>query len=285
MDNQKDTQRTTTNDYGQLNVSNIKSLSNIAIPSLTNKKTEKLVTALYLVSDCMDSDDALKNKIRLLGVRLLSDIYEYSNLSPVDKPSFVTTPISRVYELLSFIEIAKNIGFISEMNASILNHEFSKLAVDLRESISKDRHFSFTLDDKMFEIRDDRESMIFDNTKNNSSLLKTQDNLSVRNFVHDKNNNSVSYDNHKAKGLEVAKKTKPHLLGPAAKEDRIKRIMTFIKVKKDVSLKEVAVFIPDYSEKTILRELNGLLDKGQIKKTGVKRWSRYQLVGEEVSKK
>ncbi|MDD3041223.1 DeoR family transcriptional regulator [Bacteroides sp.] len=274
MNNQKDTQRTTTNSYGQLDVSDVKALSGIAVYGLTNKKTEKLVTALYLVSDCMDTDDALKSKIRLLGVELLSDIYQYSVLSPVEKSSFVATPISRVYELLSFIEIAKTIGFISEMNASILNHEFSKLAVDLRESVSKDRHFSFTLDDKMFEVGDDT----FEDLQNgNQSLSRTSENMSVRNFTHNHLTNNVSYKDQRFDKKETAKKTLSHLQGPAAREDRIKRIMSLIKDKKDVSIKDISIFLPDYSEKTIQRELNGLVDKGQIKKTGTKRWSRYKL--------
>lgn len=277
MNNQKDTQRTTTNDYGHLNVPDVKSLSGIAVYGLTNKKTEKLVTALYLVSDCMDTDDALKSKIRLLGVELLSDIYQYSTLSPVEKSSFVATPVSRVYELLSFIEIAKTIGFISEMNARILSHEFSKLAVDLRESVSKDRHFSFTLDDKMFEIADDSLENFEKDTKEQFSTSRTQGNMSVRSFTNTNLSDSVHYGNRGLEKKETFKKTPSHLQGPAAREDRVKRIMSLIKDKKDVSIKDISIFLPDYSEKTIQRELNTLFDKGQIKKTGTKRWSRYQL--------
>lgn len=277
MSNQKDTQRTTTNNQRQLDVPDTNSLSGIAVYGLTNKKTEKLVTALYLVSDCMDTDDALKTKIRLLGVELLSDIYKYTSLSPSEKSSFVATPISHVYELLSFIEIAKTIGFVSEMNASILNHEFTKLAVDLRESVNKDRHFSFTLDDKMFEVEEGIPNPFAENMKNQLSSLRTENNMSVKNFAHKNVLNGVAYGHQKIDYRESAKKTIPHLQGPAAREDRVKRIMSLIKDKKDVSIKDISVFLPDYSEKTIQRELNALFDQGQIKKTGIKRWSRYQL--------
>lgn len=277
MNNQKDTQRTTTNDYGQINVSDIKSLSGMAVYGITNKKTEKLVTALYLVSDCMDTDDALKAKIRLLGVELLSDTYKYSILSPVEKSSFVSTPVSRVYELLSFIEIAKTIGFISEMNAGILTHEFSKLANDLRESVNKDRHFSFALDDKMFEVGEGETNNFSNRSKEGAIVSRTQNMMSVRNFADKNLSNNVSYGTAKNDTHPTIKKTLPHLQGPAAREDRVKRIMSLIKDKKDVSIKDISIFLRDYSEKTIQRELNALVDKGQIKKSGTKRWSRYQL--------
>ena len=74
MNNQKDTQKTRLNSYGQTNVLDIKNLNNKHIYEFANKKTEKLVTALYMVTDCMDTDDALKSKLRHLGVELLSDI-------------------------------------------------------------------------------------------------------------------------------------------------------------------------------------------------------------------
>jgi hypothetical protein len=280
MNNQKDTQRTTTKDYGQSDVSDVKSLSNMAVYGLTNKKTEKLVTALYLVSDCMDTDDALKGKIRLLGVELLSDIYQYSTLSPAERSSFVIIPISRVYELLSFIEIAKTIGFISEMNANILSHEFSKLAVNLREGVTKDRHFSFALDDKMFEVEEDTLKDLQNEKENHPISSRTSNYMSVKNFTNNKMSNNVSYGygSQKFDKKETFKKPLMHPQGPVAREDRINRIMTLIKDKKDVSIKDVSIFLPDYSEKTIQRELNGLVNKGQIKKTGTKRWSRYQLI-------
>src|ERR1035437_1821986 len=155
MSNQKDTQKTDINTYGQSDVSDIKSLANRTVGSVyefANKKTEKLVTALYLVSDCMDTDDALKNKLRLLGVELLSDIYKLSTLSPIDKHTYLSVSLTHIYELLSFIEIAYTIGFISEMNTNILKKEFSILIADLKARQARDKHFTFTLDKKMFDL-------------------------------------------------------------------------------------------------------------------------------------
>lgn len=277
MNGQKDTQKTGVNLYRQNNVSYDKSLSNMPANDFINKKTEKLVTALYMVTDCMDTDDALKGKLRLLGVELLSDIYKFATLSPLDKYNRVPVCLTRIYEILSFIEIAYTIGFISEMNTSILKKEFEGLATNLKSRQSKDKHFTFTLNSNMFEtpeipagfnnkktqiqseysIKDKRTPFNTMSFINNSSPLANNNN-----FNHTKNTTSLS-----------------------DREDRNKRIVSIIKDKivfpenKDgVSIKDISLAFTDCSEKTIQRDLNTLVSKGELKKIGSKRWSRYSIL-------
>lgn len=275
MNNQKDTQKTDINIYEKSNVPDIKSLSNMpASPSasqggsiyeFSNKKTEKLVTALYLVSDCMDTDDALKGKLRLLGVELLSDIYKLSSLSPVEKHGHTSVCLSHIYELLSFIEIAYNIGFISEMNTSILKKEISSLADGLKESIAKDKHFTFTLDEKMFDLPE-----VASVPENGGSL-----NFGGQHFLKDR----VSLNGGKSPltNFNPIKKTNSSVSNLADRQDRSNKILSLIKDKKEVSIKDISLSFTDCSEKTIQRELNTLVSKGQLKKTGSKRWSRYAI--------
>jgi len=279
MNNQKDIQRTDIKKYGQPNVSDHKALSSNGIYGLANKKTEKLVTALYLVSDCMDTDDALKSKLRLLGVELLSDIYQFSTYSPVEKSSFVSTPVARVYELLSFIEIAKTIGFISEMNSTILKNEFSKLASDLKESVSQDRHFTFDLDEKMFEVGDLDVSGNYKVDPAFSGQQKNQKDMSVRNFKPSNPYGNVSFIKNKSplSSRSQEEKINNHNQLVQEKENRINKIISLVTEKKDVSIKDISLLFTNVSEKTVQRELNSLVSKGQLKKTGAKRWSRYQL--------
>ncbi|MCX6754465.1 MAG: hypothetical protein NTU81_01390 [Candidatus Nomurabacteria bacterium] len=281
INNQKDIQKTSLNTYGHSDVSDIKSLSNIHVSHFANKKTEKLVTALYLVSDCMDTDDALKGKLRLLGVELLSDIYKLSTLSPVEKHSYISVSLTHIYELLSFIEIAHTIGFISEMNTSILKKEFSILASDLKSSQEKDKHFTFKLDDKMFHLPEENESEI--------SLGN------VDSFNHNKeqfsNNKGTSLDgmsltNRKSPlSLSYPQKIKSYETNLSDRNDRTAKILSMIKDKKGIqigeegiSIKDISLAFTNCSEKTIQRELNTLISKGHIKKTGAKRWSRYSII-------
>ena len=272
MNNQKETKKTDLNTYGQSNVSDIKSLSDKSIYEFANKKTEKLVTALYLVSDCMDTDDALKGKLRLLGVELLSDIYKLSTLSAIEKHNHISISLNHIHELLSFIEIAYNIGFISEMNTVIIKKEFSLLADDLKASQSKDKHFTFTLDQKMFELPELQNRY---NSEDTPSHYKGHESLKDKRTSF----NTMSFINNKSP-LQIfqSKKTTSSTNILADREDRTNRIISIIKDKKEVSIKDISTTLTDCSEKTIQRELNSLVLKGQLKKTGAKRWSRYSVI-------
>jgi len=60
--------------------------------------------------------------------------------------------------------------------------------------------------------------------------------------------------------------------------DRAGRIKTVLEAKPQASVKDVSEIITDVSEKTIQRELNSLIEKGQVIREGERRWSRYSVV-------
>jgi len=60
--------------------------------------------------------------------------------------------------------------------------------------------------------------------------------------------------------------------------DRADRIKTVLEAKPNATVKDVAEIITDVSEKTIQRELNSLIEKGQVIREGERRWSRYSVV-------
>jgi hypothetical protein len=199
----------------------------------------------------------------------------------MDKHVHITLSLTHIYEILSFIEIAYTIGFISEMNTNILKKEFLILVSDLKSSQSKDKHFTFTLDEKMFNVPKlasdiDNDSNIDFNGK---SFIK--DNADKRTAF-----NSMSFINNKSHLQNIQpKKTASYVTNVADRQDRSNKILALIKDlpigqagKKEVSIKDIAIAFSDCSEKTIQREINALVSKGQIKKTGAKRWSRYAVI-------
>jgi hypothetical protein len=60
--------------------------------------------------------------------------------------------------------------------------------------------------------------------------------------------------------------------------DRAERIKTVLEAKPQATVKDVAEIITDVSEKTIQRELNSLIEKGQVVREGERRWSKYSVV-------
>lgn len=59
--------------------------------------------------------------------------------------------------------------------------------------------------------------------------------------------------------------------------DRATRIKTVLEAKPEATIKDISEVITDISEKTIQRELNSLIEKGQVIRQGERRWSRYSL--------
>lgn len=59
--------------------------------------------------------------------------------------------------------------------------------------------------------------------------------------------------------------------------DRAERIKTVLEAKPQATIKDIAEVITDVSEKTIQRELNSLIEKGQVIREGERRWSRYSI--------
>ena len=88
------------------------------------KKTEKLVTALYMVTDCLEKEDTMKGNLRTLGVGLLSDSHSFVIASVAEKELKIEHSKAVISEILSLINIANTMGFISEMNSLILKKEF-----------------------------------------------------------------------------------------------------------------------------------------------------------------
>src|SRR3989338_1073763 len=87
-------------------------------------KTNKLITALYMVTDTIDKEEPIRLKLRTLGIEILSDSASLQKgvLSNLDE---------KINTVLSFLNIASDVGMFSEMNCNILKKEF----LELKQSI------------------------------------------------------------------------------------------------------------------------------------------------------
>lgn len=54
-------------------------------------------------------------------------------------------------------------------------------------------------------------------------------------------------------------------------------IIEVLRTSADLGIKEIAVNLPEYSEKMIQRELADLVAAGTVRRVGIRRWSKYVL--------
>ncbi|MEK7572293.1 MAG: hypothetical protein AAB493_00340 [Patescibacteria group bacterium] len=259
--------------------------------TLTYTKTNKLITALFMVTDIMDKDEPLRNKLRTLGTEIISDI------SAISKAGFDTGKINQV---LSFLDIASAINMISEMNSNILKKEFSELQQSVGEFISQKN--PTWLEEFMKEDKNLAQTILFSsktkiNTANSighakqtrigvqkgSTLMKVLSDrvLTLSDVKHSRLLNSSIHSSKPSYDI--------------LKNKRRSEIISIIKNKLSLfpnlggvtitDIKNSAKSLPadkanalvSFSEKTLQRELVSMVQDGVLYRKGSKRWSQYYL--------
>src|SRR3989344_9274141 len=125
-------QKQVPNTGGQENSPVLKGQNDVSVRYDEFEKTilnriEKLTTALYMVTDCIYGDDPLKFKMRTTGVEMLSDIARINRTTQGEKHRTLSNLSDKVTELISMLYISVSVGFISNMNFSVLKREFISL--------------------------------------------------------------------------------------------------------------------------------------------------------------
>ena len=84
-------------------------------------------------------------------------------------------------------------------------------------------------------------------------------------------------DTARTRGMSYTQNSNPVAKSASQKKNRRAQILTIFQEKDTVTVKDIAEYITDCSEKTLQRELVALTKQGVLKKYGERRWSRYAL--------
>lgn len=227
------------------------------------KKTEKILAALYLVTNFLSVQEPLRWGIREIGLNLLSDVMSLKSALPSQKEELCVSIKSSVFEIISLLEIAHLAGFISGMNFDILKREF----VLLLDSVSNTKQSleSFILPNNFFA--DDLLDQTLD-VKNIQHIFESKN-------IKDKNKSYINTSNTKG---QINKKSVGEMGRVEVKKtNRQEIIIGLLKNKKEIMIKDVSAVVSDCSEKTLQRELLYMVSQGILKKEGERRWSKYSL--------
>lgn len=240
-----------------------------------SKRTEKIVTALYLVTDCLDPHEVLRAKLRTASLELLTLAVSVPQKKTLDRGFLIEDAMHRIVEIATFVRLASAVGLVSEMNAGLLIGELKKLEADLNTQlqpiffgVAKNADTEhFRLDARFFSAPEESQTPAPEINKGHENTIPK-----VVSFK------PAPVSNQLQKETESAKKTSRTSFDIAIKNNRRTTILKLIKDKKIVSIKDICSVISDCSEKTVQRELGGLVDEGVLKKMGERRWSQYALV-------
>ncbi len=101
--------------------------------TLVAKKSERLVTALYLVTDLMADNEPIKHGIRKNAVALLSSMNALSQLDVKDRVIELKMSLRAVTEIISLLHVSVTTGIVSEMNGQLLMDGFRSLQLVLEK--------------------------------------------------------------------------------------------------------------------------------------------------------
>lgn len=240
--------------------------------SVIVKKTEKIATAIYMVTDFVHESEPLRNKLRSLSLSLISDTRKVGRHSVEPLYMVIEEVRGLSDEILVLIQLAGTVGLISEMNAKIIRTELEKVQKEFENLYGTPRtdvathpgYANVILTPEMFDVPSASESFLtvprenpvfsYKGQKDNSNVLYKNDFLNAK--------STVSVNKKLDMGIKIARRND---------------VLNVVKANVTASIKDVKFVLKDLNEKTIQRELFALVQEGILIKEGEKRWSVYRV--------
>lgn len=262
------------------------------------RKIIRLSEAVYLVTNHLNDNEPLKDKIRNSMIKNSEMSVKFYNIKHNDKIIVLYKELlTGLASAISFLEIAVVTGFINEPNYFLLNRELSALFDSIAGKLRNYSHIKEPLTPSFFdvaleasELRTDKISKgqfikdINYNKESEPEIIKDKINLNPLNAektkVPEKINEQQPIKDISHKGYITSGTVS---LRTIEKNSRAKAVLNFLKDNnKSMSINDIAVFLPQYSEKTIQRELSKLIEGGFVEKSGKRRWTFYSIIKRDV---
>ena len=204
------------------------------------RKTERLASALYVITGFMPQDEPLRNRLRVCALSLITQSSNPDELSHSGAGKF----INHCAEIGTILETAQSGGLVSHMNAKLICDEYAALA-----TFARNHHT------EIVERGGNVESVTIPEPQ---GLPIPQRHLKKSPLGF---SNSQKTSNFESKGQQSDRKTS---------------ILNLFKDKDTISIKDAVASIQGCSEKTIQRDLLAMVRAGVLIKKGERRWSTYQ---------
>ncbi|MEK9176822.1 MAG: hypothetical protein AAB923_00845 [Patescibacteria group bacterium] len=208
------------------------------------QKTEKLASALYVMTGFIAVEEPVRLKLRTCALDLITHTCDSNRFQEKGTEQFV----SRCAEIGTILETAIKAGLVSRMNAELICNEYASLAHFVRNNQSK----------------------ISDQSRSGRSGPMTA--LSLKSPMED-----GPFQNYGRERTFKGQKT----VTKKRQLDRRTSILNIFKNKDKISIKDAVSLINGCSEKTIQRELIALVRDGVLVKEGARRWTTYRKVARE----
>lgn len=274
------------------------------------KKTERISSAIYLITAQFPDAEPLKRDLRESSVVLIKDIMSFRERASMQAREFVAPAISKLIRLLSLLDLAHIADFLSFSNFAILRKELLGLATFIEGKTKETSPSSALLDEHFFGIPRELFSEVKEEKPAPPAPFPRITEETVTHVIHsfselEKLNRfqkepirertsakSAVSQKEKAAGeatsasefVEDEPVEKPRKVQVFSRfildkinEERRERIVEVISKRGSATIKDISNSVKNCSEKTLQRRLLELVEQGILQKEGKKRWSRYSL--------
>lgn len=235
----------------------------------TKDRAQKIVAALYLLTNHIDIENPLRLEIRTAATQMLKLVLLGSKIDDIKNT------------ILSFLSVAVLTKEVSPENASIIETELATLKVH-HTQVSEPVLSHIFINEKDHALVDGKEtlkaqevsSLKSPEIRQHVSLPELRESNPMKEtpvIQKAKINDAV---NQSIRG-QVMETNVPNKKDE--KKARRGRVLEYLSKTELRSIKDISKFFTDCSEKTIQRELNDLVDEKIIIRVGDRRWSTYKL--------
>lgn len=274
------------------------------------KKTERIVAALYVITNSFSDYEPLKWNIRESGTSLIKHILSFKERMKAHNREPISDTFAEIARLLSILDLAHIADLLSPMNSSVLKNEIEGLTgtIENKWRASNLPTHAPSLEESFFGIprntfsntKEDRSKTSIPNLKNTEP--NTEESTTLYAFGDLERLLRSQKDNHKGHvgdfGNVLDRKPQTLVQDTQAKhtdvsytdftnhqidtrEERMQKIISVLrKHGNSATIRDFSAIIKGCSEKTIQRLLIEMVQGGVLKKSGNRRWSRYSIVEE-----
>jgi len=212
------------------------------------RRTERIVAGLFLATNHVSPAESLRLEVRKAGLEMLEHALSLRDEMRSAQSAHVAAFKASARYLISLLRMLTISGFLSSQNSGVLIEAIEDLGnfLALAQNSPLSETVSFSRQD-FLDINPDPIKDIKD-TKIIKDIIIKRDSVKVS-------------DTATGKTLDVRKQG----------------ILEILRTGGELGIADIASNLPEYSTKTVQRDLAELVTSGQVKKAGLKRWSRYSL--------
>lgn len=214
------------------------------------QRAERVVAALFLVTNHIEEVDVLRRHVRLTALRLLTSILGLKDEMRVEHSSNQESLKTGIRKLITLVRLLVVAGRISVQNGELLVEALDDLGIYLNAAQKTSHAESVVLEQEDFIVQATPRFRPIGQSVSSKGHVQRQSGRNVVDAMSDKNGRS---------------------------ETRTDTILALLKPGSNLGIKDLVAQLPEYSEKMIQRELKRLVSLGKVSKTGAKRWSLYSL--------